>query len=116
MDTDIEMNASLQNMPGSRVLDGSREDDYAVSFNILLEMIDKTLDEYKLELQQVIFPFFAVLYLTMIKRDFTDAARLFMERYKTKINNSELTVLESVRTRNDLVTSLNADRFLINKF
>ena len=50
------------------VKDGSREQDYAQSYQMLLEMIDRSLDDYKEDLKQVLFPVFAVLYLTMVRR------------------------------------------------
>ena len=48
------------------VLDGSQEQHYAQSFRLLLEMIDREQDEYRGDLQQVLFPMFSVLHLQMI--------------------------------------------------
>lgn len=79
MDTDMQMNQGLNTMAGNRKIDGSFNEDYQRCFQTLLDMIDKTLDEYKEELQQVIFPFFTVLYLTMIKRGFDQSAKEFID-------------------------------------
>ena len=48
------------------LLDGSREKDYDQSFQLLYDMIDRTLDDYKEELRQILFPIFIVLFLTQI--------------------------------------------------
>lgn len=98
------------------MLDGSHETDYAQSFEKLLEMIEKTLDEYKDELHQLIFPFFVVLYLTMIRRGFEQAARLFIEEYGSYVPEEELALLENVKCREQQATTLNCDKFLLNKF
>ena len=37
-------------------------------------MIDRELDEYKGDLQQILYPMFILLYLTMIRRGFEDNA------------------------------------------
>jgi len=45
MDTDMQAN----NL-GEHVVDGSLAGDYTLSFESLLNMVDKTLDDYKMEL------------------------------------------------------------------
>lgn len=53
MDTDMQMNqvsgVSYSNS-SEHLLDGSKDKDYAQSFQMLVEMIDRTLDDYKEEL------------------------------------------------------------------
>ena len=48
MDTDMQMSKSMHGT--EHMLDGSHENDYAQSFRLLLDMIDRTLDDYKEEL------------------------------------------------------------------
>lgn len=85
-------------------------------------MIDRTLDDYKEELQRTLFPMFAVLYVTMIRRGFEDKAAEFMEvfgprfHHQDQVLNQDLTLLRSVRTQDDLMTSLRADKYILNKF
>ena len=62
------------------------------------------------------FPYFTVLYLTMIKRGFESKASEFMADFKHTIFNEELQLLQAIKTRLDLVSSLGADKFLTNKF
>ena len=55
-------------------------------------MIDRELDEYKGDLQQILYPMFILLYLTMIRRGFEDSAYQFYNQYSScfKSNNIEL--------------------------
>ena len=74
MDTDQQLGKSSVSQPlqalGEMILDGSKEEDYDKSFRSLVEMIDRALDDYKGDLQQILFPMFTILYLTMIRRGF----------------------------------------------
>ena len=82
METDKSLNAQSNSAAqATQVLDGSKEQDYQKSFKMLLEMIDLTLDEYKGDLQQVLFPIFIILYLTLIRRDFEKSAELFFGEF-----------------------------------
>jgi transcription initiation factor TFIID subunit 5 len=83
MDTDKQMGkmgSDLQNH--EHVLDGSRDKDYAQSFRMLIEMIDRTLDDYKSDLQQILFPLFTVLYLTLVRRSFEKGSQSFFAEFK----------------------------------
>jgi len=68
MDTDKQFQQSIN--PSIGILNGANEHDYHKSFNLLIEMIDRELDEYKGDLQQILFPMFLVLHLTMVYRGF----------------------------------------------
>ena len=63
------------------ILDGYQEQDYAKSFSLLLEMIDREQDEYRGDLQQLLFPLFIVLHLTMIAKGFEDGAQKFWDSF-----------------------------------
>ena len=58
----------------------------------------------------------------MIKRGFDERAQDFYKEYaplfahKQSELNQDLILLESVKTIHDLVSSLNADKYLLNKF
>ena len=56
MDAEIDLTTN-------QMLDGSHATDYAQSFDMLLEMVDRTLDEFKFEIKQIVFPVFCLLYL-----------------------------------------------------
>lgn len=98
------------------MLDGSHDTDYEQGFKMLLKLIDSALDEFKVELQQLVFPYFTILYLTMIRRGFDAKASEFMDSFKHLIFNPDLPMLKSIKTNHDLVSSLNADKYLLNKF
>jgi hypothetical protein len=52
MDTDKVMGKiGAENQGSEHILDGSRDRDYPQSFRMLIEMIDRTLDDYKSDLQ-----------------------------------------------------------------
>ena len=38
-------------------------------------MIDRTLDDYKEELKQILFPIFIILFLTQVRRGFLVSAK-----------------------------------------
>ena len=86
MDTDKQLgkvghsfqHGSLSSEP---VQDGSKEQDYESSFGLLLDMIDRTLDDYKGDLQQILFPVFTILYLTMVRRGFESGAQTFFQKH-----------------------------------
>ena len=111
------MPVSGQPTGSDHLLDGSHQLDYQQSFSRLQNFIDRTLDDYKEELQQVLFPVFTVLYLTMINRGFEQAASDFFSENSPLFSrkNQEMTVLEKIKTRSDLTTTLEADRYLQNK-
>ena len=48
MDTDMQVTRGIHG--SDHLLDGSHESDYAQSFRLLLDMVDRTLDDYKEEL------------------------------------------------------------------
>ena len=85
-------------------------------------MIDRTLDDYKEELKQILFPIFIILFLTQVRRGFLVSAKAFFDKNREifKSNNEqlnqELIILESVKTQNDLISSLEVDKYLKNKF
>lgn len=124
METDklVGKGAQTSGGAGSDAMDGSKERDYHQSFALLIEMVDKTLDDYKSDLQQILFPVFSVLYLTLIRRGFIKGARHFFNQYspnfksKNSAHNQDLDTLESVKSQNDLQSSLEVDKYLKNKF
>ena len=67
-------------------------------------MVDRTLDDYKSDLQQVLFPVFTILYLTLVRRGFEKMAQTFFKEFqgifksKNSEYNQELNVLESVKS------------------
>ena len=112
-----EMPSSGQPVGSDHLLDGSNQQDYQQSFSKLQNFIDRTLDDFKEELQQVLFPVFTVLYLTMINRGFEQAAIDFYKENSLLFSRQteEMTVIEKIKTRSDLTTTLEADRYLQNK-
>lgn len=116
MDTEMQMGASFEASNLHNVMDGSHDIDYEQSFKMLLKLIDSALDEFKVELQQLVFPYFTILYLTMIRRGFDSKATEFMDTFKHLIFHPDLPMLQSIKTSHDLVSSLNADKYLLNKF
>lgn len=75
----MDLNANSAN----QMLDGSHATDYAQSFDMLLDMVDRTLDEFKFEIKQIVFPVFCLLYLMQIKRGFELSAKKFYEDYSS---------------------------------
>jgi len=86
------------------ILDGSGMKDYSLSFCMLVDMVDRTLDDYKSDLQQILFPIFTILYITMIRRNFEKGANQFFKEHEPlfKSNNSQycetLVLLQSVKS------------------
>jgi transcription initiation factor TFIID subunit 5 len=72
------------------ILDGSAMKDYSLSFSMLVDMVDTTLDDYKSDLQQILFPIFTILYITMIRRNFEKGANQFFKEHEPlfKSNNT----------------------------
>lgn len=64
METEKQVVQSMSSTTG--ILNGANEHDYTKSFTLLIEMIDRELDEYKGDMQQILFPMFIVLHLTMV--------------------------------------------------
>ena len=95
---------SSNQAPSELVLDGSKESDYQKSFSLLVDMIDRTLDDYKGDLQQILFPIFAILYLTMVRRGFESEGQEFFQKFaylfqtQNSLFNEYLNLLESVKT------------------
>lgn len=56
--------------------------DYATSYASLLEWVHSSLDLYRAELMQVMYPVFIHCYLDLIQRNESDLARAFMDRFK----------------------------------
>lgn len=91
---------------------------------MLVEMIDRTLDDYKEELMQILFPIFTILFVTQVRRGFESSARQFFDKYCTlfrpkNTSNSTPSVLddlERVKTSNDLSSSLEVNKYIKNKF
>ena len=83
MDTDKQMGkiGTDPNQGHEHVLDGSRDKDYSQSFRMLIDMIDRTLDDYKSDLQQILFPLFTVLYLTLVRRGFEKGSQAFFKEF-----------------------------------
>jgi hypothetical protein len=52
--------------PDSSTIHGSRAQDFVDSFNQMRSFIDQSLDEFKQELQRVVFPIFVCLFLNMM--------------------------------------------------
>ena len=71
---------------------------------MLVDMVDRTLDDYKSDLQQILFPIFTILYITMIRRNFEKGANQFFKEHEPlfKSNNSQycetLVLLQSVKS------------------
>ena len=110
-------------MQSELVLDGSKESDYQKSFTLLMDMIDRTLDDYKGDLQQILFPVFAILYLTMIRRGFEQEAQAFFQKFahlfqtQNSLFNEYLNLLESVKSLQDMkITPKRADTASQGKF
>lgn len=67
-------------------------------------MIDRELDEYKGDLQQILFPMFLVLHLTMVYRGFEQGSSKFYDLFaylfksNDQIENEELNMLKSIKT------------------
>ena len=82
METDklVGKTADGQNL-NELILDGSSLKDYSESFKMLVQMVDTTLDDYKSDLQQILFPIFTILYLTMIRRNFEKGAKEFFNEF-----------------------------------
>jgi hypothetical protein len=55
-------------------------------------MIDRTLDDYKEELKQILFPIFIILFLTQVRRGFLVSAKAFFDKNREifKSNNEQL--------------------------
>ena len=55
-------------------------------------MIDRTLDDYKEELRQILFPIFIILFLTQVRRGFQASAKSFFDKNREifKSNNEQL--------------------------
>jgi ketopantoate hydroxymethyltransferase len=66
------------------VLNGDKAEHFVESFKLLKKFIDESLDQYKEELQSVMFPMFTELFLGMVKGGFVKEARKFFseERYQ----------------------------------
>ena len=73
-------------------------------------------------MQQILFPMFVVLHLTMVQRGFEEGSSKFYDKFADLFRssqndqNEELNLLRSVRTLRDLNSSLEYERFLKNKF
>lgn len=46
-------------------------------------MIDRTLDDYKEELMQILFPVFIILFVTQVRRGFDNSAKQFYEKFSS---------------------------------
>ena len=86
-------------------------------------MIDREQDEYRGDLQQILFPMFIVLHLQMITQQFEDGAKRFWEEFAELFEQPEqghpqtdLQLLKEVRNISDLRSNLDYERFFKNKF
>ncbi len=103
----------------SCALKGTRASDYVESFNAMRTFIDQSLDEFKSELQRVLFPIFVCLFLNMMLREeFKLEALAFFNSVKNDFENlhrAEITLLETVHDVSRL-SDPEIAKFLKNKF
>lgn len=66
------------------VFNGDLPEHYTESFRLLKKYIEESLDLYKDEMQNVLFPIFVELFLGMVKNQHVAAAKQFFndERYQ----------------------------------
>jgi hypothetical protein len=59
------------------IMDGSSIDDYFKSMEILIEWIDKSIDDIRNYIKPVSYPLFVYLYLELIQKDYWEEGILF---------------------------------------
>ncbi|CDW89409.1 transcription initiation factor tfiid subunit 5-like [Stylonychia lemnae] len=100
------------------VFNGDSPDHYTESFKLLKKYIDQSLDQYKEDLMNVLFPIFSHLFLNMIQAQYYEQAKHFFNEEKGQFmmkQSEELNILEQV----DSVAKLSipeVQNFLNNKF
>ena len=64
------------------IYNGDHPDHYIESYRMLKKYIDESLDQFKEEMQSVLFPMFVQLFLSMIQSDFVQQAKDFLNEEK----------------------------------
>ena len=96
---------SGQNLKMQAIFNGDQPEHYFESFRLLKKYIEDSLDLYKEELKDVLFPIYAHLFLGMIKNGHIAAAKRFFqeERYQFSSDfREDLVNLEQVDDSNKL--------------
>ena len=86
-------------------------------------MVDGSLEEYKDEFKQLLFPIFSVLYLTQISKGMREGAAKFFETFSPlfttpfRKHNQDLTAIQCIKSKEDLDSStLDGGRYIKNKY
>jgi len=93
---------------------------YTEQYQKLREFVSgSSLDVYKVELEQVLFPIFVHCFLDMHSKDYGDEAKRFWRSYVADhqlLYNSDLNMLKSVINQHHLSSNEKAQMFLKHKF
>eukprot|EP00127_Corallochytrium_limacisporum_P003240 Clim_evm89s147 gene=Clim_evmTU89s147 len=92
---------------------------YEASYESLQNWVEQALDQYKVELSQLLFPIFVHCYLSLIGKNFLSEAQGFFERFKGSFEggqSNELMKLASVNSAQLLKENELANLFLQNRY
>ncbi|KAI5180958.1 transcription initiation factor TFIID subunit 5 [Nematocida sp. AWRm80] len=114
--TDKEMHSRLS-VRNACLPDGTSSVD--IGYSKLKQWIEDSLDAFKNDLNNLLFPIFVHLYLDMVSRNRVVDASYLMEQYKedfTELHSNEIRQLEMVRDMSNIKENNVAIAFLSNKY
>jgi len=116
--TTVSEHASQRQHILDRPIDDPKE--YAKHYEKLCEFVSgSTLDNYKLELEQVLYPIFVHCFLELISKHHQQEARTFFNRFVADhevLHKPDLCALQGVQNPQHLKSNEKAARFRDNKF
>lgn len=94
---------------------------YEASYKSVRSWIESSLDIYKVQLSQILYPLFIHVYLSLVEGNYTEQAKSFMEQFKSDhidLHRQELLKLTAILNReqmreNEFAQALRRDKTVI---
>jgi transcription initiation factor TFIID subunit 5 len=117
--TDLTFTTS--NLPNTSISNSMNETSKLlnIGYQNTSEWINSSLDLYKNELIQILYPIFVHCYLEMISKGFVEESKSFFSKYKSQhvhFHGNEIHTLEGVQTQSILTENELTQRFLKSKY